>query len=235
MNGLRYIDGNLQLHGNTVIAMPLLEAMHAFYQFLHSFKRKCILTAHNCKFYSTRLIITTKKVFMVEHFKSVIEGFCDTLPITRKCTGKKALGDNKLEMLAKNFKINNDEAHNAICDVQMLEQVLNKLNVSKATLLASSVTWSHIEENENFSKNLPNALKALVTLNQCTSLATRKKMITAKISYDLLLNAYKENKFMGLLNILGEDENGIIRVTKCRRVVQRIHDHLNTMPNIITK
>lgn len=234
VNGLRYINGNLQLHGNIVDTKSLPEAMREFHEFLLSFERKCILTAHNCKFDYTRLLIATKKVFMAEHFECVVAGFCDTLPLTKKFTGKNTSGENKLGTLASNFGINTNEAHNAVCDVQMLEQVLKKMNVSNETILASSLSWNQAVENENFLQELPNALKALSPLNNCTSLATRKKMIAANISYDMLLDSYKQNKLLGLLDVLGEDENGIIRVTKCRRVVQKICDYLITVPNVVT-
>lgn len=61
VNGLRHINGNLQLHGQTVITLTLVEAMLAFYQFLYNLQKKCILTAHNCKFDYPRLMIAIKK------------------------------------------------------------------------------------------------------------------------------------------------------------------------------
>ena len=54
----------------------------------------------------------------------------------------------------------------------------------------------------------------------------RKKIIAADVSYEMVLNAYNEHKFEGIYNALGEDENGVIKVTKSRKVAQKIYDYL---------
>ena len=89
IHGLRVIDGSLRLHEAKVITLSRLEAIVALYQFLTSFGRKCILTAHNCSFDYPRLINVIETVFMIDHFQIVVEGFCDSLPIIRNVTKKK--------------------------------------------------------------------------------------------------------------------------------------------------
>lgn len=83
VNGLRYIDGNMQLHGQILVTVSLLDAMISFYQFLYRFGRKCILTAHNCNFDYPRIMAAAKKVYMEHHFQSVVLGFADTLPLIK--------------------------------------------------------------------------------------------------------------------------------------------------------
>jgi len=109
IHGLRVSDGQLKLHGKPVITVTLLEALIAFYEFLCCLKRKCILCAHNCSFDYTRLIRAIDKVFMKDHYKTIVYGFCDTLPIIKKITGKKSKGSNKLENLAKELNISCDK------------------------------------------------------------------------------------------------------------------------------
>lgn len=101
---------------------------------------------------------------MTKHFKSVIEGFSDTLPFIAKCTGKKGKGHNKLENLANSFGINAYEAHNAIFDVQILLQVLMKATLS----------WDTIEKKSIVSKGSSTSIKQLDSLKTCTTYATRK-------------------------------------------------------------
>lgn len=81
VHGLRYINGRLELHGHAVETVTLTEAIIGFYEFLYKLDGKSILTAHNCKFDYPRLIVGIGKVFTLDRFKSVVEGFCDTLPI----------------------------------------------------------------------------------------------------------------------------------------------------------
>ena len=85
---------------------------------------------------------------MIEHFKSVVEGFSDTLPIISKQTGNKGKGQNKLETLATNFQLNTDQVHNAIFDVILLEQVILKLNISSRQIVESTLTWNQIDEKK---------------------------------------------------------------------------------------
>lgn len=90
-----YADGNLKYKGVVVETFDLTEALVAFYQFLCSFKQKCVLTAHNCSFDRPRLIKAIKKVSMFAQFQSIINGFSDTLTIIKKFTGNKGKNENK--------------------------------------------------------------------------------------------------------------------------------------------
>lgn len=121
---------------------------------------------------------------MINHYKSVIHGFSDTLPILAKCNKEKGKGKNKLENLARTLQINCDEAHNAVADVRMLRDVLLKYNVSDEKIKECCLNWSAVKDQEAFKDQLPNELNKLKELNKCTSLAIRKKIIAAGISYD---------------------------------------------------
>lgn len=85
--------------------------MVAFYQFLFNFRRKCVLTAHNCKFDYARLISAIKNVGMSEHFRLVVVGLSDTLPIINQMIDKKGKDKNKLKVLAEDLQIKTEEAH----------------------------------------------------------------------------------------------------------------------------
>ena len=133
VNKLKYINGNLQYNGTNVIALNLEEALVAFYEFLYCFRRKCILTAHNCNFDYPKLV---RAITMV----------------IRKITGRKGEGQNKLENLANDFQINAIDAHNAVCDVQILDQILIKLNIQNINIISSAVNWCDIEKKRRVSK-----------------------------------------------------------------------------------
>ncbi|XP_043471058.1 uncharacterized protein LOC122504185 [Leptopilina heterotoma] len=228
VNGLRCIDGNLYLNNQIVLSISLKDAMEALYQFMFNFHRKCVLTAHNCKFDYPRLMRAIKNVGMSEHFRSVVDGFSDTLPIIRKRTGKKGKGKNKLEVLAEDLQLKTEGAHNALIDVILLQQVLEKLQISNEKILEFTLPWNEVEKRDSLASKLSSAMKELGPLNQCVSYAIRKKMVTADVSYDMLQTAFRQNGFNGLSDILRKDENDNVRVTKCHSVIKKIYDFLKS-------
>lgn len=122
----------------------------------------------------------------------------------------------KLETLAKNFKINCKKAHDywRCKNVLMSKRVLMKLNISNAQFKKCILSWTEAENKIILPQNLPNALKKLNALKDCTSLSIGKKMVVANITFDMIVDEYKQNNFEGLLKVLGKDENGIVKVTK---------------------
>lgn len=169
-----------------------------------------------------------EKVFMKENFQAVIKGYCDTLSLIKNKTGKKGKGDNKLQNLAKDFGIDSEGAHDALEDVIMLDKVVTKLGISDDDLRKRTLSWDDAVNSISFSNNSSTALKELNTLKDCTSYGIRKKIITAKISVDMIIDAYKENQYDGLLNLLGKDESGLVKVTKNKKVLGKIFDYLST-------
>ena len=61
VTGLRYDDGN------RLKTVPLSDTIIAFYEFLYLFKKKCVLTAHNCNFVCPRLLNAVKTTFMEKY------------------------------------------------------------------------------------------------------------------------------------------------------------------------
>ncbi|XP_023246840.1 uncharacterized protein LOC111643363 [Copidosoma floridanum] len=235
VHGLRLTDGVLQLHGKPVLTISLSEALLAFYEFLCLFKKPCILTAHNCAFDRPRLMAAFEKVFMTKHFQSIVHGFCDTLRITRRITGKNSKGSNKLETLAQLFDISCNKAHDALQDVVMLQQVVEKLKIKNSDLYQNVCTWSDVERKIQYSKNLPNFLKNLTALDECLSLNMRKKLVAAQITYDMVIDAFEKEKFEGLLNLFGEDENGFVKVTKNKQILDKLYAYLQNLLDIVSK
>ncbi|XP_066589564.1 uncharacterized protein [Prorops nasuta] len=218
ITGLYFANGELILNGEVLITHTLFEAMVAFYEYLFQFKKKCILVGHNVKFDYTRLIVAINKVFMTNQYESIIEGFTDTLPIIKKVNKAKGKGQNKLENLALNLQINAQDAHNAKADVRILHEVLLKLQISDETLKEYVVTWKMIKDKKLFQEKLSGELKKLEMLKGCTSLATRKKLIAANITYEIMEETYNNHKNVGLYDLL-------THVTKSSIVIRKINDY----------
>lgn len=47
-------------------------------------------------------------------------------------------------------------------------------------------------------------------------------MVAANVTYEMVEEAYKKNKYNGLLQILGKDENGAVKVTKSKKIIKNI-------------
>lgn len=60
-------------------------------------------------------------------------------------------------------------------------------------------------------------------------------MAAANVSYDMIVDAYTQNKDRGVENLLGKDENGIIKVSKDKRVLTKICGNFKTRPISIPK
>ena len=177
VTGLRVVAGKLQCNGNVVCSLMLSEVLKKFYNYLSSLGKKCVLVAHNCNFDRPRLLGAIQKMFLLNHFQTIVYGFADTLPLIKKATGLTKKEDNKLENLATTYAIPTINAYNAINDVIMLEQVMIKLGISSKTVLESTLKWEKAIQHNKHMLELPNALKKLEALNTCTSLAMRKKWL----------------------------------------------------------
>ncbi|KAJ8678072.1 hypothetical protein QAD02_013859 [Eretmocerus hayati] len=175
--------------------------------------------------HTSRLMIAIDKVHLKEHFHQVIEGFCDTLPITKKKSGKNSKGDNKLENSVKKYNICCDNAHDALYDCIVLEKVGEKLEISSVDFRKTFISWTKAEENLKFSAKLGPARKKLCMLNSCTSTGMRDEMIAARVTYEIILHAYQQNELDGIIRLFGEDANAIVRVTKNETVIDKIHKY----------
>ncbi|KAK0169186.1 hypothetical protein PV327_011725, partial [Microctonus hyperodae] len=225
VHGLRMIHDILVRHDESILTVSLSEALVGFYEFLSKFQRKCILTAHNCEFDYPRLMGALDKCFLKEHFRAIILGYSDSLPVIKKNTGKTKKGENKLENIARELQINGDKAHDALYDVIMLDKVLKKLNITTNDLLGSFLSWDDASNKIKFSQNLPNALKELHLLTDCVSIGMRKRMAAANVSYETLEDAYKTSKYAGIVQVLGKDENGAVKVTKAKKILEKIFNY----------
>ena len=235
VNGLQFIDGNLQLHGKIVSSSTLSEAMLLFYQYLQTFGKKCILTAHNCNFDYPRLMASIKKVFMDKYFKSIIHGFADSLPIIKETTGKKGKGQNTLGTIAKFLNIEMSEAHNAICDVDVLEKILKKLEISDEKLIQSAVSWDEAEKKLFFYQTLKNKMITFDAIKEGASTEMRKRMIAAHMTIDMLYDTCKKHGLDGLKKMLTKKIQGKAVITKCEKVIQKLYDFLVKDQNLCTK
>ena len=79
------IGDQLYYQGKVVETIPSNTAFLVFYEFLSSLNCKCFLIAHNGKrFDNPRLIRAFQTHGMLDYFKKIVHGFCDSLPIFKQ-------------------------------------------------------------------------------------------------------------------------------------------------------
>ena len=71
-------------------------------------------------------------------------------------------------------------------------------------------------------------MKLYDELKSSTSVQIRKRMIACDITINMVIDAYKQYGFNGLTRLFGPDENGYIRVTKNKRVKDKLVEFLKT-------
>lgn len=117
----------------------------------------------------------------------------------------------------------------------VLHNLLEKFEITSEDIIKSHINWddvgkkkitkvNHLKRKEKKEKKI--AMQELDPFTDCTSKATRLKMVSAKITYSMIVNAFKENKYFGIAEVLGEDENQIVKVTKCPKVIKKIYAYL---------
>ena len=72
------------------------------------------------------------------------------------------------------------------------------------------------------------SMKLYDELKSCTSVEMRKRMIAWDITVNIVIDTYKQYGFDGMTRLLNPDENGYIRVTKNKKVKDKLVEFLKT-------
>ena len=144
----------------------------------------------------------------------------------------KKAGYNKLENIAQRLKIQGFQAHNAIDDVAVLNKIIVALKMSnnqiEKQIIELSLKWNAVEEKILLSDKCNSIMKLYDELKGCTSVQMRKRMIACDITVNMVIDTYKQYGFDGLTRFLGQDENDYIRVTKNKKVKDKLVEFLKT-------
>ncbi|XP_010899639.2 protein PML-like [Esox lucius] len=123
----------LLLHGQPVNTIPLKEALTSFISFLRSF-RKPILAAHNARrFDSPVLARALGECSLRCQFQQVVSSFLDTFLISKEMFSNTVTRFSQ-EHLARVFLRKTYEAHNALEDVKVLQELYQSWSPSQAVI-----------------------------------------------------------------------------------------------------
>lgn len=137
VTGFTVVDGELKRHGAPVTTEPLAEAFGSFLDFLRSFPRPVLLGAHNAKFFDAPVLRRVlRQLGLLGEFRKVVSGFVDTYPMSKNLF---TLPSYSQENLVRHFLMKSYDAHNALEDAAMLEELFNKW--APSTQVISRVTY----------------------------------------------------------------------------------------------
>ncbi|KAL7403391.1 hypothetical protein ABVT39_028374 [Epinephelus coioides] len=138
VTGFTVTDDFLFLHGNAVDTVPLVDALTSFISFLRSFRRPVLLAAHGAKRFDAPVLTRVlRRLSLHQEFQQVVSGFVDTFLLSKNLY--RNLSSHSQQYMVHHFLGRTYEAHNAVEDATMLQELFNswsptKWNVSRVTL-----------------------------------------------------------------------------------------------------
>uniref|UniRef100_UPI0037E80459 DNA polymerase III subunit epsilon-like n=1 Tax=Semicossyphus pulcher TaxID=241346 RepID=UPI0037E80459 len=134
VTGFTVSDGTLFLHGEAVDTIPLVEALTSFIAFLRSFHRPVLLAAHSAKRFDAPVITRALRQTSLRHeFLQVVMGFLDTFLLSKNVFH--GLSSYSQVYMVRYFLGKTYEAHNAVEDATMLQELFNAWSPNKRTIL----------------------------------------------------------------------------------------------------
>ncbi|VDI16386.1 Hypothetical predicted protein [Mytilus galloprovincialis] len=157
ITGIMWDGTNLRLNGKVVAALPIFEALSNFFLWLQKFNN-AILIAHNGKKFDFRILSNAAdKCKLFNLYLESCVGCIDSIAVMKSKIPK--LPKYSQPYLAEHVCNKNYNAHNALDDVSMLNEILKAAKVSSVDLLKHTYSPGDHLLQENFNmnklKNLP--------------------------------------------------------------------------------
>ena len=224
VNRLSVSRGRMFYEGTPVTAVQLDVAIQKFLNWLQSLTEPCLLLAHNAKLFDAKHLLKALEMSSrTEPFSEVVVGFCDTLPAFKELFPERK--SYSQENLARDLLESTYNAHNALNDVQMLQELSDKfLSAQIVQKHSFSLSWY-----QEYTKYLSDKRVNLQTLQplvaaKAISMGMAEKAAASGLSFTHLLLAFQRGGSEALSNVLKEKFNGKARVTRRKKVIMKICD-----------
>lgn len=150
ITGIMWDGTNLRLKGNVVAAVPIFAALSNFFLWLQKF-HNAVLIAHNGKQFDFRILSNAAdKSKLFNMFWESCVGCIDSIDVMKSKFPK--LQKYSQPYLAEYICNKNYNAHNALDDVSMLNEILKEAKVSSVDLLKHIYSPADHLLQENFNK-----------------------------------------------------------------------------------
>ena len=213
------VDDQIKLHykGIPVETVKCSDALLQFITFLEDIPNP-VLVGHNIKGFDLRfLYVKLKECGLWDKFTSIVPRFVDTLTVFKK--GYPDQKSHAQRALVKELLGEPYEEHNCLEDVEALEklfvfaQVQDNFSGGLFTAVEFDYLMREPERKETFRPIIDQKLMS-------ENLA--KKIAKAGYIFSDLKEVYENNRADGLRALLGEDENGIVKVTKHKPSISKV-------------
>lgn len=220
-----FVYGNQMYHNKEPVQSKLPhEALTDFLQFISALSKKPILLGHNIKRFDCHVLYNQLHLHnMWQEFCSHICGFIDTLELFKYVYP--GLASYKQTFLVEKLLSETYDAHNAIDD----SKVLYKLVLEKANINNNQVKFTfpstYPYDYHVIQQNLKTFTKAIncKAISRCCALKASRTNL--KLSHMNL--SVERGGIDGLRALLSEkSHNGTVRVTRCKRAIQKLFDFL---------
>uniref|UniRef100_A0A8C5D9G8 exodeoxyribonuclease III n=1 Tax=Gouania willdenowi TaxID=441366 RepID=A0A8C5D9G8_GOUWI len=144
ITGFTVKENQLFLNGKLISTTPLLTALEAFIDFLYSFQCPVLLVAHNAMRFDTPILTRVLRHHsLYVRFQKVVEGFVDTLPLSKRLCFD--LPSYSLKYLVQHYLKKTFNAHNAVEDARILQELFRAWNNSGLNLLMQNASQTHLQ------------------------------------------------------------------------------------------
>ncbi|XP_020516526.2 DNA polymerase III PolC-type [Labrus bergylta] len=133
VTGFTVSDGVLSLRGRTVDTIPLVEALTSFIAFLRSFRHPLLLAAHSARRFDAPVLMRVlRQISLRQEFLQVVSGFLDTFLLSKNVYY--GLASYSQVNLVDHFLGQTYDAHNAVEDARMLQNLFNSWSLNRRTV-----------------------------------------------------------------------------------------------------
>lgn len=224
VNKLSVRHGHLFYDGKLVTAVQRDVAMQKFLNWLQSLTEPCPLLAHNAKLFDAKHLLKALEMSSkTEQFSEVVVGFWDTLPALKELFPERK--SYSQENLAKDLLESTYNAHYALNDVQMLQELSDKF-LSAQVVQKHSFSFSWYQEYTKYLSDRSVNLQTLQPLvaAKAISMGIAEKAAASGLSFTHLLLSFQRGGIEALSNVLKEKFNRKARVTRRKKTIMQICD-----------
>ncbi|KAJ8685753.1 hypothetical protein QAD02_021546 [Eretmocerus hayati] len=163
---MKKVDDKLFVGDAEVEILSARGAFMSFLYFLKSRKKPCILVAHNgFGFDAPRVLKLAGSLHLMKEFKTFVKGFGDTWYMLKDRLPERV--QKKLSFsqpdLVKDYLNGDgiDNAHNALADVKMLQNLITKLKINMVTIIINTRSFEFMTDQKSADPSAINCMESL--------------------------------------------------------------------------
>jgi len=228
VTGMTVEGGRLKRNGEVLTTVPAEQAVRDFFNFLKSCSSQVILAGHNFeRFDGPRIMKLFAAHELAQHLCSITFGITDTLPLIKQGPIKKQALLASTYLKGPYWEDALKNAHDALADCRILQGLLHHFEVSDNQLIESVLPIKDFME-KCVSNNRRNRYRPqlMVMKNHGVSEGMIGKMAAQGVTIEELTQEYAKHGRRGLEVCLGVQLGGKPRVTKCKKVLDKIESFL---------